>query len=452
MSPRHSLPSSSSSPTSAHPHHPPPVSAVSEGSDSVTSPDSGDSFSSLNELRSQTVAPPPPTLLSKTLPSMSHGSTVYSYVDPSGQVNGYVPTNGMWDSMEAQRLEQMGPWNMAGRNLGVRGVESRDRQHPYLHYGVKMEFAREQSAEGEGNTRSPHVSRKLPKPPREAFASPSSIRRHLPHFPLNRPPMLELPGYTCSQSDGSSLPSPLMTVHQKPASDVASPSDHFHQEVSPATALAYSLSQEAYVSSPPSTRRPAFQRPRLTSASLSQGMAVPHSAVPSSFSRSHAQPAFERSCLSQDEVLSGPSAQHPSAFTSPILPPRRIPQPRPPAPPPPQHLTPPSHHPGNSSHPLQVSTVESTNRSSSEEDPSPSGFSAGSSATTGSSNASGDPQERGGDDKGKGVELREDGGRRRREEKQVDGMEYRVENLSGVQLLDLLARISDPNCTVTKLE
>ncbi len=49
-------------------------------------------------------------------------------------------------------------------------------------------------------------------------------------------------------------------------------------------------------------------------------------------------------------------------------------------------------------------------------------------------------------------------GKPERQEKREDGRggeegeECQFENLSGVQLLDLLARISDPKCTITKLE
>ena len=38
------------------------------------------------------------------------------------------------------------------------------------------------------------------------------------------------------------------------------------------------------------------------------------------------------------------------------------------------------------------------------------------------------------------------------EEDEEDGDECRLENLSGLQLLDLLARISGPKCTITRLE
>ena len=231
----------------------------------------------------------------------------------------------------------------------------------------------------------------LPKPPREAFASPSSARRHAV-LPFE-------PSFSLSQGDSAFfLSSPFLSSQRKMPPHCSPKLNQLHS---------HALSQEAYTSSPPVFRKPAFDRPRTVSMPQGRGGQM----VAQNLS---GRPVpFEKTSLSQDQFVSVSDQSHLSAFRKPIprkfTPPSRLvhshsfhthPAPPPPPPPPPPHHHP--HHPTPASQPPPP--------------PPPTHQFEESSRTHGRA------------------------------------QEGRFEALTGVQMLDLLATLSDPSCTITKLE
>ena len=153
------------------------------------------------------------------------------------------------------------------------------------HAHMEPQFVKvEQIQAGENGLTSSLKARKLPKPPREAFASP---RLHFqPAFSPNGPHFDKSFSFSQGDSTPGSVASPLLTAHRKAAG--------FH--------LPYTLSQDSFISSPPSVRRPAFE----------QAVGMPRRYHTPAHPQMSRVVAMERSSLSQDDVRSWPNGR--SAF------------------------------------------------------------------------------------------------------------------------------------------
>ena len=318
---------------------------------------------------------------------------------------------------ERQLLSQRSPPPRERHLLSQRSVEDDARPHTHHHTHHTHHHSHQ-------DTQPSNTRKNLPKPPQEAFASPSSARRH-PIFPFE-------PAFSLSQGDNTPfIASPFLNSHRKLPPHLPQ-SQSYHQQ-------SFALSQDAYVTSPPTFRKPAFDRPM----GLSQASGPPQT-VPQNFSRR--PPQFKKTSLSQDDILSVPDSSYISAFKKPL--PRKIPRPsrllhshshpiHSSHPPPPQdHSQPsPASLPHTSAplppHPFHHSRLHCDSSSISSCDPgtqSPGCFSVGSGTTC--------------------IGLAPHSSRRGSR----GALEEHYEALTGVQMLDLLTAINDPDCTIRKLE